>query len=221
MFSIWSVWTSCLTEGRILSVLANLVGHKNRDGLYIFCSTSFKLLDKGCSSFYSQPFPPPKDGWDLNPWIFCWDPLKNEIWGLLFITVKPVVRLRATLQYCHAMLVFWLAVCSEQVAIQISICCLSKRFFILEYCELTAMASNITSVSKREKVISLWSSGYRNKEICSRLHPPFTSTATDEDHEAASWKLSSQLARGKPPIKIPTLPDNIAKWRANEQPVSL
>ena len=49
--------------------------------------------------------------------------------------------------------------------IQISICCLSKRFFILDYCELTAMASNITSVSKREKVISLWSSGYRNKEI--------------------------------------------------------
>ena len=86
------------------------------------------------------------------------------------ITVTPVVRLRATLQYCHAMLVFWLAVCSEQVAIQISICCLSKRFLILEYCELTAMASNITSVSKREKVISLWSSGYRNKEICSRLH---------------------------------------------------
>ena len=88
----------------------------------------------------------------------------------LRITVKLVVHLRATLQYCHAMLVFWLAVCSEQVAIQISICCLSKRFFILEYCELTAMASNITSVSKREKVISLWSSGYRNKEICSRLH---------------------------------------------------
>ena len=73
------------------------------------------------------------------------------------ITVKSVVRLRATSQYCHAMLVFWLAVCSEQVAIQISICCLSKRFFILEYCELTAMASNITSVSKREKVISLLS----------------------------------------------------------------
>ena len=47
----------------------------------------------------------------------------------------------------------------EQVAIQNSICCLSKRFFILEYCELTAMASNITSVSKREKVISQWSSG--------------------------------------------------------------
>ena len=86
------------------------------------------------------------------------------------ITVTPVVRLRATLQYCHAMLVFWLEVCSEQVAIQISVCCLSKRFFILEYCELTAMASNITSVSKRERVISLWSSGYRNKEICSRLH---------------------------------------------------
>ena len=54
------------------------------------------------------------------------------------------------------MLVFWWAVCSEQVAIQISICCLSKRLFIiLEHCELTAMASNITSVSKREKVISL------------------------------------------------------------------
>ena len=35
-----------------------------------------------------------------------------------------------------AMLVFWLAVCSEQVAIQISNCCLSKRFSILEYCEL-------------------------------------------------------------------------------------
>ena len=73
---------------------------------------------------------------------------------------KPVVRLRAALQYCHAMLVFWLAVCSEQVAIQISICCLRKRFFVLEYCELTAMASNtVTSVSKREKVTSLWSSG--------------------------------------------------------------
>ena len=40
------------------------------------------------------------------------------------------------------------------------VCCLSKRFFILEYCELTAMASNtVTSVSKREKVFSLWSSG--------------------------------------------------------------
>ena len=47
---------------------------------------------------------------------------------------------------------------------------LSKRFFILEYCDLTVMASNITSVSKREKVIFLWSSGYRNQEICSRLH---------------------------------------------------
>ena len=39
------------------------------------------------------------------------------------------------------------------------VCCLSKRFFILEHCELTAMAVNITSVSKREKLISLWSSG--------------------------------------------------------------
>ena len=101
--------------------------------------------------------------------------------------MKPVIRLRATLQYCHAMLVFWLAVCSEQVAIQISICCLSKRFFILEYCELTAMASNITSVSKREKVISLWSSGYRNKEICSRLHL---------SHQTVSNILSKFLQNG-------------------------
>ena len=30
--------------------------------------------------------------------------------------MKPVVCLHATLQYCHAMLVFWLAVCSKQVA---------------------------------------------------------------------------------------------------------
>ena len=102
--------------------------------------------------------------------------------------MKPVVRLGATLQYCHAMLVFWLAVCSEQVAIQISICCLSKRFFILEYCELTAMASNITSVSKREKVISLWSSGYRNKEICSRLHL---------SHQTVSNILSKFLQMGR------------------------
>ena len=101
--------------------------------------------------------------------------------------MKPVVRLRATLQYCHAMSVFWLAVCSKQVAIQISICCLSKRFFILEYCELTAMASNITSVSKREKVISLWSSGYRNKEICSRLHL---------SHQTVSNILSKFLQNG-------------------------
>ena len=34
----------------------------------------------------------------------------------MFITVKLVVRLHATLQYWHAMLVFWLAVCSKQVA---------------------------------------------------------------------------------------------------------
>ena len=40
-------------------------------------------------------------------------------------------------------------------------------------------------------------------------------------HETASWNLSSQLARSKLPIKIPTLRENIAKWRANEQPVSL
>ena len=33
--------------------------------------------------------------------------------------------------------------------------------------------------------------------------------------------FESQLARSKLPIKIPTLRDNIAKWRANEQPVSL
>ena len=52
-------------------------------------------------------------------------------------------------------------------------------------------------------------------------HPAFTSTTTDEDREAASWNLSSQLARSKLPIKIPTLRDNIAKWRAKEQPVSL
>ena len=104
--------------------------------------------------------------------------------------MKPVVRLRATLQYCHALMVFWWAVCSEQVAIQISICCLSKWFFILEYCELTAMASspsNITSVSKREKVISLWSSGYRNKEICSRLHL---------SHQTVSNILSKFLQNG-------------------------
>lgn len=25
------------------------------------------------------PPPPPKDGWDPNPLIFCWGPLKNEI----------------------------------------------------------------------------------------------------------------------------------------------
>ena len=40
-------------------------GHNNRYGLYIFCSTSFKLLDEGCSSFYSQPSPPPP------PRIYC------------------------------------------------------------------------------------------------------------------------------------------------------
>ena len=34
----------------------------------------------------------------------------------VIVTAKPVVRLHATLQYSHAMLVFWLAVCSEQVA---------------------------------------------------------------------------------------------------------
>ena len=34
-------------------------------------------------------------------------------------------------------------------------------------------------------------------------------------------KFESQLARSKLPIKIPTLRDNIAKWRKNEQPVSL
>ena len=33
-------------------------------------------------------------------------------------------------------------------------CCLSKRFFILEYGELTAMSSSITSVSKRKTVIN-------------------------------------------------------------------
>ena len=76
-------------------------------------------------------------------------------WNHLFVCVP--------LCYNHAMLVFWLGVCSKQVAIQISICCLSKRFFILAYCELTAIASNITPVSKREK-------GYQNQKICSRLH---------------------------------------------------
>ena len=76
---------------------------------------------------------------------------------------------------------------SEQVAIQISICCLRKRFFLLEYCELTAMASNITTVSKREKVIFLWSSGYRNQKLCSRLH---------FSHQTVSNILSNFLQNG-------------------------
>ena len=84
--------------------------------------------------------------------------------------MTPIVCLHATLQNCQAMLVFCSAVCSEQVVIQISICYLSKRFFILEYCELTAMASNIIFVSKRKKVTSLWLSGYRNQEICFIFH---------------------------------------------------
>ena len=63
------------------------------------------------------------------------------------------------------------------------------------------MASNITSVSKREKVISLWSSGYQNKEICSRLHL---------SHQAVSNILSKFLqnetaARGKPGWKERTV----------------
>ena len=49
------------------------------------------------------------------------------------------------------------------------------------------MASSITSVSKREKVISLWSSGYRNKEICSRLHL---------SHQTVSNILSKFLQNG-------------------------
>ena len=49
------------------------------------------------------------------------------------------------------------------------------------------MASNITSVSKREKVISLWSSGYQNKEICSRLHL---------SHQTVSNILSKFLQNG-------------------------
>ena len=47
---------------------------------------------------------------------------------------------------------------------------LSKRFFILECCQLTAMASNIVFVSKRKKVTSLWLSGYQNQEICFIFH---------------------------------------------------
>ena len=125
-----------------------------------FCWKRKKLTTETLETNYAR---------DTYLWKVFIDPFK-VVKRSASVTVKPVVRLRATLQYCHAMLVFWLAVCSEQVAIQISICCLSKRFFILEYCELTAMASNITSVSKREKVISLWSLGNRNKEICSRLH---------------------------------------------------
>ena len=41
--------------------------------------------------------------------------------------------------------------------------------------------------------------------------------------QAANWNLNQnlKLAWSKLPIKIPTLRDNIAKWRANEQPVSL
>ncbi|XP_073240228.1 uncharacterized protein [Porites lutea] len=63
------------------------------------------------------------------------------------------------------------------------------------------MASNITSVSKREKVISLWSSGYRNKEICSRLHL---------SHQTVSNILSKFLqhgtaAPGKPGLKERTV----------------
>ena len=49
------------------------------------------------------------------------------------------------------------------------------------------MASNITSVSKREKVISLWSSGYQNKETCSRIHL---------SHQTVSNILSKFLQNG-------------------------
>ena len=85
----------------------------------------------------------------------------------VIVIVKPVVRLRATLQYCHTMLVLSILIDSLPAPTKLLP---EKTVFILEYCELTAMASNITSVSKREKVISLRSSGYRNQEMCSRLH---------------------------------------------------
>ena len=65
--------------------------------------------------------------------------------------------------------------------------CDSNFNLLFKYCELTVMASNITSVSKREKVISLWSSGYRNKEICSRLHL---------SHQTVSNILSKFLQNG-------------------------
>ena len=62
-----------------------------------------------------------------------------------------------------------LAILSRNVGILIGsllrASCDSNFNLLFKYCELTVMASNITSVSKREKVISFWSSGYRNKEI--------------------------------------------------------
>ena len=56
------------------------------------------------------------------------------------------------------------------------------------------MASNITSVSKREKVISLWSSGYRNQEICTRLHL---------SHQTVSDILSKFLQNGTVALRKP------------------
>ena len=56
----------------------------------------------------------------------------------------------------------------------------------LEYCELIAMASNITSNQRGKKVISLWP-GYGNKEICSRLHL---------SHQTVSNILSKFLQNG-------------------------
>ena len=64
---------------------------------------------------------------------------------------------------------------------------------------------------------------YKNKRSlgCSKQVQIPDSVLEHKLHEAASWNFNLQLPRSKLPIQTPTLRDNIAKWCANEQPVSL
>ena len=71
------------------------------------------------------------------------------------------------------------------------------------------MASNITSISKREKAIALLSPGYPNQEICSRLHL---------SHQAVSNILTKFLQSGtatprKPGCKeLPVATPDVVKF---------
>ena len=56
--------------------------------------------------------------------------------SLAGLTVKPDVLLRATLQYCDAMLQYWLASCLEQIAIALTSCRSTVTVVFNVYCKI-------------------------------------------------------------------------------------
>ena len=98
--------------------------------------------------------------------------------SLAGLTVKPDVLLRATLQYCDAMLQYWLASCLEQIAIALTSCRSTVTVVFNVYCKIKGkfvpQACNMCIFKHFKLILNVFSPVRRlERELCLQLHVKF------------------------------------------------